>query len=120
MKKFSDYKNLEIKADGAILIVTINRPHVRNAVDTDTAFELYEAFSHFDREDSLAVAILRGSDGNFCAGADLKEVAKGITDNQRNVKLRFNDYGMGPMGPSKMVLSKPVIAAVEGFAVAGI
>jgi enoyl-CoA hydratase len=95
-----------------IAIVTIDRPHVRNAVDRATADELARAFREFDADDGLDVAILTGSGGNFCAGADLKGVATG----QGN---RMSEEGDGPMGPTRMLLSKPVIAAVEGYAVAG-
>lgn len=95
-----------------IAIVTINRPEVRNAVDLTTATALTEAFRRFDADDSLSVAILTGAGGTFCAGADLKSVAQG----QRR---ELSESGDGPMGPTRLLLSKPVIAAVEGFAVAG-
>src|SRR5262249_27576156 len=98
--------------DGAVAIVTIDRPEVRNAVDRPTAEALAETFRRFDRDDSLRVAILTGADGTFCAGADLKAVASGDGN-------RLSEEGDGPMGPSRMLLSKPVIAAVEGHAVAG-
>jgi enoyl-CoA hydratase len=92
--------------------VTINRPEVRNAVDGPTAQALVDAFRAFDADDRFHVAILTGAGGAFCAGADLKAVAEG-----RGNKL--SQEGDGPMGPSRMLLSKPVIAAVEGHAVAG-
>jgi len=92
--------------------MTIDRPAVRNAVDRATAQELAQAFRDFDRDDSLQVAILTGAGGHFCAGADLKALAK-AEGNQ------MSDDGDGPMGPTRMLLSKPVIAAVEGYAVAG-
>ncbi|WP_417621170.1 crotonase/enoyl-CoA hydratase family protein [Parasphingorhabdus sp.] len=96
-----------------IAIVTIDRPERRNAVDGPTAQLLFDAFEHFDRDESLSVAILRGAGGNFCAGADLKAVAAGAGN-------RVEETGpLAPMGPTRMQLSKPVIAAVEGFAVAG-
>src|SRR3990167_6966126 len=98
---------------GAVRIVTINRPHARNAVDHDTAHALYNAFRTFDADDSLSVAIFTGAGGNFCAGADLKAVATG----QANPTHTGGD--LGPMGPSRLELSKPVIAAVDGYAVAG-
>ncbi len=98
--------------EGPIAIVTIDRPEVRNAVDRATAAELATAFRRFDADDSLAVAILTGANDTFCAGADLKAVSTGGGNAVR-------DAGDGPMGPSRMRLSKPVIAAVEGFAVAG-
>jgi len=97
---------------GEVLIVTINRPQVRNAVDGPTAAALAEAFRKFDADARLHVAVLTGAEGTFCAGADLKAIASG---NQN----RMAKDGDGPMGPSRMLLSKPVIAAVEGHAVAG-
>lgn len=100
------------QTEGAIAIVTIDRPDVRNAVDRATAGELAAAFRAFDADEALAVAILTGAGGTFCAGADLKAVSTGGGNAVRN-------EGDGPMGPSRMRLSKPVIAAVEGFAVAG-
>ncbi|MBW2231735.1 MAG: crotonase/enoyl-CoA hydratase family protein [Deltaproteobacteria bacterium] len=100
----------EIKDQTAI--VTIARAEVRNCVDGPTAEALAEAFRRFDADDALAVAILTGADGHFCAGADLKAVS----DRRGN---RVSEAGDGPMGPSRMLLSKPVIAAVEGHAVAG-
>ncbi|MFV2089049.1 MAG: crotonase/enoyl-CoA hydratase family protein [Pseudomonadales bacterium] len=93
-------------------IITIDRPKVKNAVDGPTATRLAQAFRAFDADQSQAVAILTGADGTFCAGADLKAVASGTGN-------RLRESGDGPMGPSRMMLSKPVIAAVEGYAVAG-
>ncbi|MFM2077134.1 MAG: hypothetical protein RJA49_1024, partial [Actinomycetota bacterium] len=102
------------KHDGPVCIVTIDRPEVRNAVDGPTAVLLAEAFRAFDADPASSVAVLTGANGTFCAGADLK----GITDGRGNRVDR--DVTMdGPMGPTRMLLSKPVIAAVEGFAVAG-
>jgi enoyl-CoA hydratase len=98
--------------DGPIFVVTINRPERRNAVDRATADALANAFRAFDADADLTVAILTGAGGNFCAGADLKAVAEGKGN-------RIDADGDGPMGPSRMMLSKPVIAAVEGHAVAG-
>ncbi|MEO8538803.1 MAG: crotonase/enoyl-CoA hydratase family protein [bacterium] len=98
--------------EGRIGVVTIDRPEVRNAVNRATAASLADAFRLFDRDDEVSVAILTGADGVFCAGADLKAVATGGGN-------RTTPEGEGPMGPSRMRLSKPVIAAVEGFAVAG-
>jgi enoyl-CoA hydratase len=95
-----------------IAIVTIDRPQVRNAVDRPTAVALAEAFRSFDADESLAVAILTGAGGTFCSGADLKAVATGAGN-------RVTPAGDGPMGPTRLVLSKPVIAAIEGHAVAG-
>jgi enoyl-CoA hydratase len=96
----------------SILVVTIDRPEVRNAVDGPTAQGLADAFREFDHNDELAVAVLTGANGTFCAGADLKAVSQGRGN-------RVSETGDGPMGPTRMLLSKPVIAAVEGFAVAG-
>lgn len=95
-----------------VLIVTINRPPARNAVDSATALALAEAFRMFESDQSLHVAILTGAAGTFCAGADLREIAEG---RRRTV----DPNGSGPMGPTWLLLSKPVIAAVEGYAVAG-
>ncbi len=100
------------ETDGPIAVVTINRPEVRNAVNRETAEALASAFRDFDADQELAVAILTGAGGYFCAGADLKAVATGGGN-------RTTTTGDGPMGPSRMRLSKPVIAAVESFAVAG-
>lgn len=93
-------------------MVTINRPSRRNAVDGATARALSAAFREFDADESVAVAVLTGAGGHFCAGADLKALAAG---DQRDM----GPDGDGPMGPTRMRLSKPVIAAVEGYAVAG-
>jgi len=101
--------------DGQVLVVTIDRPEVRNAVDGPTAVALSSAFTAFDADSSLHVAVLTGAGGYFCAGADLGAVASG--DPSRANRLAPD--GDGPMGPSRMLLGKPVIAAVEGYAVAG-
>lgn len=98
--------------DGPVTVVTIDRPEVRNAVDRPTADALAEAFRDFDRDEGAAVAVLTGADGAFCAGADLKGVGAGRGN-------RVAADGDGPMGPTRLVLSKPVIAAIEGHAVAG-
>jgi enoyl-CoA hydratase len=95
-----------------VLVVTIHRPEVRNAVDGPTAQALVDAFRQFDEDAQMRVAVLTGAGGTFCAGADLKALAAG-----RGNKL--SEDGDGPMGPTRMMLSKPVIAAVEGHAVAG-
>jgi len=105
-----------------ITIVTIDRPDRRNAVDGQTAQALAEAFRAFDADDSQKVGILTGSNGAFCAGADLKAVATGAGANPvRAIKTgdAFDRLDMGPMGPSRFILNKPVIAAIEGHAVAG-
>ncbi len=98
-----------------VLIVTINRPEVRNCVDGETAAQLAAAFRAFEQDTQLRVAILTGAGGHFCAGADLKAVASG--DASRANRIAAD--GDGPMGPTRMQLSKPVIAAVSGYAVAG-
>jgi enoyl-CoA hydratase len=99
---------------GPVCVVTIDRPEVRNAVDGPTAALLAEAFRAFEADDALAVAVLTGANGTFCSGADLKGISDGRGNRvERDVALD------GPMGPTRMVLTKPVIAAVEGFAVAG-
>jgi hypothetical protein len=103
---------VRFETDGPVAIVTIDRPRVRNAVDGPTAALLADAFRRFDADDALAVAVLAGAGGTFCAGADLKGVSEGRGN-------RVTMDGDGPMGPSRMLLSKPVIAAVEGHAVAG-
>jgi enoyl-CoA hydratase len=103
---------VEFEKSGPIAIVTINRPEVRNAVNKAAAAALAENFRRFDADDQLSVAILTGAGGTFCAGADLKAVATGSGN-------PVPEEGDGPMGCSRMLLSKPVIAAVEGYAVAG-
>ncbi len=98
---------------GRTLVVTIERPEARNAVDGPTAQQLYDAFEAFDADSALDVAILQGRGGAFCAGADLKAVA------ERRGNPVHSEGDLGPMGCTRLRLSKPVIAAVEGHAVAG-
>ncbi len=98
--------------DGPVFTVTIDRPEARNAVDRPTAAALADAFRAFEADDALSVAVLTGAGGTFCAGADLKAFG---TERANVVR----DDGDGPMGASRMMLSKPVLAAVEGYAVAG-
>ncbi len=98
--------------DGPVRVVTIDRAERRNAVDSAAASALREAFEAFDADDAVAVAVLTGAGGYFCAGADLKALAEG---DRRPV----GDTGPGPMGPTRLRLTKPVIAAIEGPAVAG-
>ncbi len=105
-------ENVLYETEGDLCIITIDRPDVRNCVDGVTAASLASAFRRFDADEDLSVAILTGAGGYFCAGADLKAVGTKRTN-------RVTEDGDGPMGPSRMLLSKPVIAAVEGFAVAG-
>ncbi len=100
---------IRTERDGPVLTVMIDRPEVRNAVDPSTADALRDAFSAFEADGELAVAVLAGAGGTFCAGFDLRAVAATVPD----------PAGPGPMGPTRMLLSKPVIAAVEGHAVAG-
>ncbi|MDH4146288.1 MAG: crotonase/enoyl-CoA hydratase family protein [Acidimicrobiia bacterium] len=97
-----------------VLVVSIERPEVRNAVDRPTANLLADAFRRFDADGDLAVAVLTGAGGTFCAGADLKAVSDG-----RGNRVLADPAVDGPLGPTRMLLSKPVIAAVEGHAVAG-
>lgn len=101
-----------IDQQAEITVITINRPNARNAVDGPTAALLADAFRQFDADDTQKVAVLTGADGTFCAGADLKAVSAG-----RGNRVRTS--GDGPMGPTRMLLNKPVIAAIEGYAVAG-
>lgn len=105
-----------VARDGAVTIVTINRPTRRNAVDGDTAMALFDAFVAFDADESASVAILTGADGAFCAGADLKALAAGDSG-KRVAPGGLNTPA--PMGPTRLRLLKPVIAAIEGHAVAG-
>src|SRR6201999_3823092 len=97
---------------GAVTTVILDRPEVRNAVDRETAEHLARAFREFEADDGASVAVLCGSGETFCSGADLKAFAGG----QGN---RVAPDGDGPMGPTRMILSKPVIAAISGHAVAG-
>jgi enoyl-CoA hydratase len=103
--------------DGAVVTVTIDRPEARNAVDPATAGALAEAFRRFEENASLSVAVLTGAEGHFCAGFDLKALAADSPD--RPVAPPPQAGGAGPMGPTRMMLTKPVIAAIEGYAVAG-
>lgn len=98
---------------GPVLVVTIDRPEVRNAVDAPTANALVDAFRAFEVDSRALAAVLTGADGTFCAGADLKAVSQG-TGNRVDAPP-----ANGPLGVTRMLLGKPVIAAVEGFAVAG-
>jgi enoyl-CoA hydratase len=107
-------ETVHFQVDGPICIITIDRPEVRNAVDRPTAQLLADAFRRFEADDTLSVAVLTGAAGTFCAGADLK----GVSDGRGN-RVVADMTEDGPMGPSRMTFSKPTIAAVEGFAVAG-
>jgi enoyl-CoA hydratase len=115
-------ESVRIERDGAVTTVILDRPHARNAVDRPAAEALAAAFLGFERDESASVAVLWGAGGTFCAGADLKAVATG--GGNRTVPPGTGDAydplaGDGPMGPTRMQLSKPVIAAVSGYAVAG-
>jgi len=105
---------IRVERNGPVTVVTIDRPDVRNAVDADHAAALFEAFTSFEADDDAAVGVLHGAGGTFCAGADLKAVTEG----RMRVDPPGGD-GPAPMGPTRLLLSKPVIAAVEGHAVAG-
>ena len=103
---------VQVERNGPITTVILSRPEVRNAVDRQTAEELVRAFRAFDTDPEALVGVLAGDHGQFCAGADLKAFASGSGN-------RVEPTGDGPMGPSRMLLSKPVIAAISGYAVAG-
>lgn len=106
--------NIKVEQRGRVTLITLARPEVRNAVDARTAQALADAFRTFDTNAESDVAVFYGDNGTFCAGADLKSIAAG-GENMTSLSIDGN----GPMGPSRMVLSKPVIAAVAGYAVAG-
>ena len=112
----TDADTVLVERDGPVTIVSINRPHCRNAVDGATARKLFDAFRAFDADTEASVAVFTGTGGYFCAGADLKAVASGDPNKKREIG---GHDSIAPMGPSRLRLSKPVIAAVEGFAVAG-
>jgi enoyl-CoA hydratase len=103
---------VHVEKNGPVTTVILSRPEVRNAVDRDTAEALADAFRAFDADDTTLVGVLWGDHGTFCAGADLKAIAMG----QPN---RVEPTGDGPMGPTRLLLQKPVIAAISGHAVAG-
>lgn len=103
---------VRVERDGPVFTVLLHRPARRNAVNRPTADALAAAFREFDADEAAKVAVLHGEGGHFCAGADLAAIAEGDGN-------RIDSSGDGPMGPSRMVLDKPVIAAIEGYAVAG-
>jgi enoyl-CoA hydratase len=105
--------SVSIEKDGPVTTIILNRPEARNAVDRPTAEALAEAFRKFDADEEALIGVFFGANGNFCAGADLKALAD---ESRRN---RIDAQGDGPMGPSRMLLSKPVIGAISGYAVAG-
>lgn len=106
----TDHRKLVVQNDGPVTVITINRPDVRNALDNETAAALTIALRAFDAAHDQAVAVLTGAGGNFCAGADLKELATG---------REYLPWAGDPNGPCHDLLSKPVIAAVAGYACAG-
>ena len=103
---------VRVEHDGPVTTVILHRPHARNAVDGPTAAALADAFRAFDADEGASVAVLYGEGGTFCAGADLKAIG---TERGNQVQ----ESGDGPMGPTRLRLGKPVIAAIEGYAVAG-
>lgn len=102
-----------VRRDGPVTTITLSRPTARNAVDRPSAEALADAFRAFDADDDARVAVFHGANGTFCAGADLKALSD---ESRRN---RLTPSGDAPMGPSRMLLGKPVIAAISGYAVAG-
>jgi enoyl-CoA hydratase len=108
---------VEVEKSGKVYTVIINRPEVKNAVDCETSKQLADAFRAFDADESMCVAVLWGANGTFCAGADLKALA---SDPQKEASRLSEDMAAdGPLGPTRMLLSKPVIAAISGYCVAG-
>lgn len=105
-------KKVSVEDRGRVRVVTIDRPEVRNAVDLETARLLHDAFVAFDHDESADVAVLTGAAGTFCSGADLHSLPGEVGE-------RVSSDGPGPMGPTRLRLGKPVIAAIEGHAVAG-
>ncbi|MEV0030383.1 crotonase/enoyl-CoA hydratase family protein [Nocardia sp. NPDC050793] len=104
--------SVRVEKNGPVTTVILNRPEARNAVDGPTALALADAFREFDADPTAAVAVFWGEGGTFCAGADLKALGTERSN-------RAGEDGDGPMGPTRMMLSKPVIAAISGYAVAG-
>jgi len=107
-----EYREVDVERTGAVWVVSIDRPARRNAVDNAAATAMVEAFEAFDADPDASVAVLTGRHGVFCAGADLQALAGGE-------RRPVDTTGPGPMGPTRMRLDKPVIAAIEGYAVAG-
>lgn len=117
---------VRVEQRGVVTVVTIDRPTARNAVDPKTAQALFEAFVAFDRDDSQSIAVLTGAGGAFCAGFDLKAAASSLDERwfaehalDTSFDGRDDQPRKGPMGPTRLTLSKPVIAAIAGPAVAG-
>jgi enoyl-CoA hydratase len=119
MDRTMNDETVRTERQGELWIVTIARPQVRNAVDGPTARALAAAFLAFDADDEVRVAVLQGGHGHFCAGADLKAISGGMVANERANPLNADMAATAPMGPTRLQLRKPVIAAVEGHAVAG-
>lgn len=117
----AEHPTVETHRNGKVLTVVLNRPEVRNAVDGPTAHRLAEVFREFDGDESLSVAVLAGAGGCFCAGADLKALARAFTSGDRALAnpIDADLSKAGPMGPTRLLLSKPVMAAVSGYAVGG-
>jgi enoyl-CoA hydratase len=107
--------SIHYETDGRVVVITIDRPEVANAIDRPTAEALADRFRRFEADESHAVAVLTGANGKFCAGADLKAMRESGSPRASRVE----PDGDGPVGPTRMLLTKPVIAAVEGHAVAG-
>src|SRR5260370_33191321 len=103
---------VQYEPDGPVVVVTIDRPEVRNAVDPNTAALLVESFERFNADAALSVAVLTGADGNFCSGFDLKALARG----EGNL---LDETGPGPMAPTPTALDKPVTPPIRGNAVSG-
>jgi len=108
-------RSVHTALDGAVLTITLDRPDRRNAVDGPTAEALRAEFEAFEADDRARVAVLTGTAGHFCAGADLQALG----DPERRNPVEATGSAPGPMGPTRMAFAKPVIAAVEGYAVAG-
>src|ERR1700721_2466142 len=118
----SSAQTVRVERDGAVTTLILSRPKARNAVDKPTADALGDAFTAFEGDESAFVAVLWGEGGTFCAGADLKSVAEGRGNRLSPPRLDGPLdplAGDAPMGPTRMRLSKPVVAAVSGYAVAG-
>ncbi|MEA3030771.1 MAG: enoyl-CoA hydratase [Sphingomonadales bacterium] len=103
--------SVRVETAGPVTTIIIDRPERRNAVDAETAQRLRDAFDAFEADEAALVAVLAGAGGHFCAGFDLKAFAEAGAE--------YDPFGEGPMGPTRRLLAKPVLAAVEGYAVAG-
>jgi enoyl-CoA hydratase len=108
---------VEVEKSGNVYTVIINRPEVKNAIDYETSKQLAEAFRAFEADDAMFAAVLWGAHGTFCAGADLKALAADPL--QEALRLNEDMAAEGPLGPTRMLLSKPVVAAISGYCVAG-